>query len=562
MQMSKLYCPTVKETPAEAEVISHKLMLRAALMRRVAAGIYSFLPLGYKVIRRIETIIREELEKAGAQEVHLPILHPGELWQESGRWGEYGPELVKFKDRKKRDFCLGPTHEEIITDLVRHELRSYKDLPVNLFQIQTKIRDEIRPRFGVMRAREFSMKDAYSFHADEASLEEGYQKMYQAYKAIFDRCGLKYRVVEADSGAIGGDSSHEFMVLAESGEDEILVCNTCDYAANVERATSRLSYEDSLPRPEQEKVSTPNLKSINAVAKYLQVPPQYLIKALLFKSDRGPIMALSRGNQAVNIIKLKNATGAVSLELIEESYDGLPVGFLGPQGVDSMTIVADLEVMKMDWAVIGANETDYHIRGIVPGSDFQADIVADIRLAADGERCPRCDGILESIRGIEVGHIFKLGTKYSHAMQATFLDEEGLEKPLIMGCYGIGVTRTVAAAIEQNHDEKGIKWPLPLAPYQVILLNLGRDEAIIEASRQLYQKLQKEGVEVLWDDRDERAGVKFNEADLLGIPLRVIVGRSLEKEGTIEVKERNGGKEYNIPWRGACERLKDILADI
>ncbi len=547
MKMSQAYIPTLKERPTEAETPSHELLLRGGMIRRVAAGIYSFLPLGYKVVRKVEQIIREELEKAGAQEVHLPLLHPAELWQESGRWDEMGDLMVKLKDRRNRDYCIGPTHEEVMTDLIRNELKSYKDLPQNFFQIQTKVRDEIRPRFGLLRAKEFSMKDAYSFHASWESLDVTYRDMHDAYCRIFERCGLDYRVVEADTGPMGGTDSHEFMVLAETGEDSVLFCDNCGYAANVEKAQSKVpKLKEKIDRPEKEEIYTPGVTTIEKLMEKMNLPGEYLFKSLLYKGEKDYYLAIVRGSDQLNENKLIALLGDPFLGLAEDGYRDLPAGFLGPQGEHGLKIIADELVMEMDWGVAGANREDYHIQGIVPGRDFSPDIVGDIRSARHGEGCPDCQGTLEEIRGIEVGHIFKLGTKYSESMKASFLDENGKAHPMIMGCYGIGVTRTVAAAIEQNHDENGIKWPLPLAPYQVILLTLGKDEKLNEESEKIYAELKGKGIEIIWDDRSERPGVKFNEADLLGIPLRITIGKKFLDSGQVELKDRFNNQDHMV----------------
>lgn len=541
MLMKEFFCPTLRELPAEAEVISQQLMLRAGMIRKVAAGIYSYLPLGYRVMKKLETIIREELDKAGAQELLMPVLHPAELWKESGRWAEYGPELVRLKDRKEREFCLGPTHEEIITFLVRHELKSYKDLPLNFYQIQTKMRDEIRPRFGVMRAREFTMKDAYSFHASRESLDECYEKMYHAYCNIFNRCDLDYRVVEADTGPIGGSDSHEFMVTADTGEDQVLYCGDCEYAANIEKASARVKVKEMPVKPKKEMLYTPDIKTIAQLAEYLSVPEEHTIKTLIYRGEKGEYMALLRGNDQINEVKLKNALQENEIEMVVDDSLERPMGFVGPVDQKGFKIISDNLVMKMDWGITGANEKDYHLTGVIPGQDFKPQIIADIRLTQSGDGCPHCSNPLRSARGIEVGHIFKLGTKYSQAMKAFFIDADGKERPFIMGCYGIGVGRTVAAAIEQNHDDMGIVWPWPLAPFQVIVLSLGDSDEINNVAENIYKKLWNIDVETLWDNRKERPGVKFNDADLLGIPLRITVGK-FAKEGKIEIKERASGE--------------------
>jgi prolyl-tRNA synthetase len=544
----------MKETPAEAEVISHQLMFRAGMIRKVAAGIYTYLPIGLKTIRKVENIIREEMNAAGAQELLMPMVQPSDLWKESGRWEYYGKELLRLKDRNERDYCLGPTHEEIITDLVRKEIRSYRDLPMNLYQIQTKFRDEIRPRFGVMRAREFIMKDAYSFDRDDAGAEESYRKMYDAYSRIFERCGLLFKAVEADSGSIGGSHSHEFMVLANTGEDLILSCDKCSYAANLEKAVSRLPEKRNNEKGESktlEKVYTPGKKHVEEVAEFLKVTPEDLIKTIIFETDKGFVAGLVRGDRDVNPLKVKNLLGANFIELASdpdvEKLTKAVVGFAGPIGLP-IPVFADPTVMEMSNAVCGANESDYHFIHVNPKRDIQADQVVDIRLASEGDGCPHCEkGVLEAFRGIEVGHIFKLGTKYSEALGATFLDEKGKEQPVIMGCYGIGVGRTVAAAIEQKHDDNGIIFPMAIAPFEVEILPVQtNNENIMEFSENLYETLRKRDVEVLIDDRNLRPGVRFKDADLIGIPLRVTIGKGFLRDGKVELKVRETGEMTEV----------------
>ncbi len=559
MRRTRAFLPTMKEDPSEAEVISHRLMLRAGMIRKVAAGIYNLLPLGLKVLRRVETIIREEMNRAGAQEVLMPLVIPAEMWKESGRWDLYGKELLRFKDRHDREFCLGPTHEEVITDMVRREVRSYRQLPLNLYQIQIKFRDEIRPRFGLMRGREFIMKDAYSFHATERDAEREYENMYNTYTRIFERCGLRFTAVEAETGAIGGRFSHEFMVLAETGEDVIVSCGTCGYSANLERAECRPP-EGGAGEKEKamEKVHTPGVKSVEEVSRFLGVSPERLIKTMIYETDKGPVVALVRGDLEINEAKLKRLLHCEWIALADEEkvrgVTGAPPGFAGPVGLE-VRIVADHSVSTIVNGVTGANEEDYHYINVNPGRDFAVDTWGDIRFALEGDPCPRCDGRLSLSRGIEVGHIFKLGTKYSEAMRATFLDEKGVERPMVMGCYGIGVGRTVAAAIEQNHDEKGIIWPLPLAPYHVYILPVNvKDASMREVSERIYRGLTDSGVEVLYDDRDERAGVKFNDADLIGIPWRVTVG-SRVKEGKVEIKARDRNEAEIVDIEEAVGRL-------
>jgi len=571
MRWSKTLIPTLKEDPADAEVVSHKLLVRAGFIRQISRGIYDYFPLALRVIRKIEQIVREEMDRAGAQELLLPIASPAELWQESGRWEMYGKELVRFKDRHERDFCLGPTHEEIITDLVRSAVRSYRELPFNLYQIQTKFRDEVRPRFGLMRGREFIMKDAYSFHADIEDCRREYENMYQTYKRIFTRSGLRFRPVEADTGAIGGSQSHEFQVLAESGEDAIVSCNHCDYAANVEKAevktrrpAGRNITEES---PKLEKVSTPGKKSVAEVAEFLKLPTEKFIKTLVYKTDDGEIAAAAvRGDHEINELKLRGVLGCKEINLADEaavaSAAGAVPGFLGPIGLN-LRVVADLAVQGMRGAVTGANEADAHFIQVDQERDFTPSAFADLRLAVAGDPCPRCDqGKLESHRGIEVGQVFYLGTKYSESMGATFLDAEGRERPIEMGCYGIGISRMVAAAIEQNHDSNGIIWPLSIAPFHVLLLPINyKDKAIRDATDGLYQELRQRGVEVLLDDRDERPGVKFKDADLIGIPLRVTIGAKGLEKGCIELRRRQDGKTDEVPVAESAQKLQTILTE-
>jgi prolyl-tRNA synthetase len=551
MRTSQLLLPTLREDPGEAETVSHKLMLRSGLIRKVAAGIYTYLPLGLRIIRKVEHIIREEMNRAGAQELLMPIASPAELWKETGRWNYYGKELFRFKDRHERDFCLGPTHEEVITDLFRREVRSYRQLPLNFYQIQTKFRDEIRPRFGLMRGREFIMKDAYSFDRDEAGARVSYQKMYDAYQRIFTRCGLRFRAVEADTGLIGGTSSHEFMVLADTGEETIVYSDTGTYAANVERAEV-LPPEDSdaeAPRPLRP-VDTPNRRTIEDVTKFLNVEPSRLVKTLLYDTGNEPVAVLIRGDHEANEIKIKRLLGVAEIELAGpatvEKATGAPVGFAGPVGLKDVRIVADHAIKTARNVIVGANRADQHYVDVNWGRDFQVDQFADLRNAREGDRSPRKDGILRTTKGIEVGHVFMLGTKYSELMNAVYLDPNGKECLAVMGCYGIGVGRTAAAAVEQNHDEKGIIWPFPIAPFHVHLLSLGQSAGVTGATERLYEALHAAAFEALWDDRDERAGVKFNDADLVGAPYQVIIGDKGLAEGTIEVKVRKTGEKLKV----------------
>ena len=563
MKLSNMYIPTLKEDPADAEVVSHKLMLRAGMMRKVGAGVYSYLPLGQRVINKFQDIVKEEMNKAGAQEVLLPALQPAELWEESGRLENYGPELMRLNDRHDREFCLGPTHEEVITDLVRDEVRSYKDLPINLYQIQTKYRDEIRPRFGVLRGREFIMKDAYSFDVDQAGLEQSYQDMYDAYCKIFDRCGLEYRPVKADTGTIGGDDSHEFMVLADAGEDTVVYCDSCDYAANLELATAKIDVEESNEAEKDvELVDTPNSSTIEELMSELDLPAEKMIKAVLYESKEEPVLALVRGDYEVNEIKLANHLDLVKVDLAgEEKYQELDTvkGYTGPIDLEDLRIIADDLVMKIVNGVTGANQRDKHYINVTPNKDFEVNEVVDIRTVKPGEKCPECSGNLEQTPGIEVGQVFKLGTKYSKALEATFLDENGKPQPLVMGCYGIGITRTIAAAIEQNHDDYGIKWPTALAPFTVHLLPLGAGDEVKEKAEELYQDLTSSGIEVLLDDRNERAGVKFNDADLVGCPIRITIGARSLAEGELEVKLRQSGEELNISADQAINEINNLI---
>jgi len=542
-------------------------MLRAGLIRKVAAGIYTYLPLGLRVIRKVERIIREELNKAGAQEVLMPIASPAELWQETGRWDFYGKELFRLKDRHERDFCLGPTHEEVITDLVRREVRSYRQLPANFYQIQTKFRDEIRPRFGLMRGREFIMKDAYSFDADEAGAKESYRKMYEAYKAIFARCGLTFRPVEADTGLIGGTSSHEFMVLADTGEEGIAVCDACDYAANLERAELQEHAHKPPPETLRDKrlVPTPGQKTVEEVTAFLKVSAAQLVKTLLYLADGKQVAILVRGDHAVNEVKVKKVLGATDLVMADpatvEKLTCAPVGFAGPMGLSGVRLVADLALKGLVNVVVGGNAADRHWVDVTPGRDFTPDRYADLRYAVAGDACPRCTKPMRIVRGIEVGHVFMLGTKYSEKMKAVYLDQKGQEQAIVMGCYGIGVGRTAAAAIEQNHDAKGIIWPAPIAPYHVHILPLGdKTGKVLTMAHTLEADLEKAGIEVLLDDRDERPGVKFNDADLIGCPYQVVIGEKGLAQGQVELKERRTGTVTKLAPAEVAGRLAELLA--
>lgn len=546
MRTSQMLIPTLRDDPGEAETVSHRLMLRAGMIRKVAAGVYTYLPLGLRVLRKVEGIVREEMNRAGAQELLMPIASPAELWRETGRWDFYGKELFRFKDRHERDFCLGPTHEEVITDLIRREVRSYRQLPLNCYQIQTKFRDEIRPRFGLMRGREFIMKDAYSFDKDEDGAKLSYQKMYDAYQRIFTRCGLTFRAVEADTGLIGGNSSHEFMVLADTGEETIVYAEGGTYAANVERAEALPPAERAAdaPRPLR-KVPTPGARTVAEVCALLKVAPQQLVKTLLYKTSQEVVAILIRGDHEANEIKLKKLLGVTDLELADPETvakaTGAPVGFAGPIGLKGLRILADHATAGLRNIVVGANEADHHYVDANQDRDFVVAQTADLRNAMAGDPSPRGDGPLKVAKGIEVGHVFMLGTKYSKAMGTVFLDPQGQEQLAVMGCYGIGVSRAAAAAIEQNHDAKGIIWPIPVAPFHVHLLPLSQSETVQRQARTLYEQLLQVGIEVLWDDRDERAGVKFNDADLIGAPFHLVIGEKGLAQGLVELKTRKTG---------------------
>lgn len=568
MRYSSFFIPTLKETPSDAEVISHQLMMRAGMIRKIAAGIYTYMPLGLRSIRKFEQIVREEMNRAGAIELLMPGVQPAELWIESKRWAQYGKELLRFKDRKDNEFCLGPTHEEVITDIARREVKSYRQMPVNFYQIQTKFRDEIRPRFGLMRGREFIMKDAYSFDVDSSAADLSYDKMYQAYNRIFERCGLNFRAVEADTGSIGGSASHEFMVLASSGEDAIVSCNACRYAANVEKAEGVALRQAGAGLQPQVKVHTPGQKTIAEVAEFLKLPQSALVKTLICSDGEGQfVMALVQGDHELNELKLKNCLGWDEIRMATDEeilrFTGSPPGFLGPIGLkEELQVVADYAVVAMADFVVGANETDQHFTGVNLGRDFIVSSNADIRLIGAGDPCPRCNGgTLEVWRGIEVGHVFKLGTKYSSAMNATYLDKDGKEQTIFMGCYGIGIGRTVAAAIEQNHDDNGVIWPLPLAPFHcsVVVINAQKDDAALSMGQQLHDKLEAAGVEVLLDDRDERPGFKFKDHDLIGIPLRIVVGGKNLADGKVEYKERAGGEMVLLSPDEAVARVTEAV---
>ncbi len=559
MRVSGLFLSTQREVPADAEIPSHQLMLRAGLIRKEASGIYSFMPLGFRVYRKVENIIREEMDNAGAQELIMPALLPAEAYKASGRWDRFGPEMFRLHDRGGRDFCLGPTHEESFTEAVRDNIRSYKQLPVTLYQIQHKYRDEKRPRFGVMRSREFVMKDAYSFDCDEEGLDKSYNIMYDAYRKIFDRMGLDYTIVDADSGAMGGSGSQEFMVKSDVGEDGICYCNKCGYAANEEKAATCAPAPSEEEMKDIEKILTPDAKTIEELVAFLGTTPDNFVKTILYNADGRIVAVMVRGDREINETKLVNLLGANELELAAfddvEQITGAKVGFAGPVDLKKkIEVIADIEVASMRNFIVGANETDYHFKNVNIGRDFTPDTVADIRSAVEGDLCPKCkEGTMSMARGIEVGHIFKLGTKYSKALGCIYLDKEGKENNMIMGCYGIGVSRTMAAVIEQHHDDDGIIWPEGIAPYQVIIIpTKTNDETIMNLAEDIYSKMTDAGIEVLIDDRNERPGVKFKDADLIGIPMRITVGRAAG-EGKVEVKFRNSSEVTEVE---ASEALK------
>ncbi len=565
MRVSKMFMPTQREIPAEAEIVSHQLMLRAGIMRKIASGIYSFLPLGYRTFRKVENIVRQEMDRAGAQELIMPAVLPAEIYQESGRWEVFGPEMFRLKDRNQRDFCLGPTHEEPFTETVRNEIHSYRGLPLTLYQIQHKYRDEKRPRFGVMRSREFVMKDAYSFDRDEAGLDISYQIMAKAYCAVFDRCNLDYIVVDADSGAMGGSGSQEYMVKSNVGEATVAFCTACGYAANDEKAVcvSKDGIDESIEMP-LEKVHTPNSKTIEELMGFLGLAPDMFAKSIIYLADEKLVIAIVRGDREINETKLTNLLGCKELGLASATdvvaVTGAAVGFAGPLGLKAnVTLIVDNEVSLMKNMVVGANETDYHFKNVSYGRDFNGTTVSDIRTIVKGDPCPKCGLKVDVCRGIEVGHIFKLGTKYTKALNCNFLDEEGKENPMLMGCYGIGVNRTMAAIIEQNYDDNGIIWPLSVAPYHAVVVPVMiSDETQMKMAEEIYAKLVNSGVEVLIDDRDERPGVKFKDSELIGIPFRITVGRKA-KDGLVELKERKGKDSLEL---SPDDAIKLIIEEI
>ncbi|MEJ2135352.1 MAG: proline--tRNA ligase [Desulfofustis sp.] len=566
MRYSQVLIPTMKEVPSEAEVISHQLMLRAGFIKKLTSGIYTYLPYGLAAIRRVENIVREEMNRAGAQELSMPMVQPADLWKESGRYEKYGPELLRFKDRHERESCLGPTHEEVITDIARREMHSYRDLPVNLYQIQTKFRDEIRPRFGLMRGREFIMKDAYSFDVDDEAAEVSYRKMYDAYNRIFERCGLEFRCVEADSGAIGGSFSHEFMVLADTGEDTIAVCNECNWAANLEKAEVKMRDRPAgFEQREMVKVETPGTRKAQSVCEFLGIGPDQLVKTLVLLADGEPVAVLLRGDRELEEVKLKNYLGAADIRPADdkEIFDatGVPSGYLGPIN-SKIRLLADQEVPAMVNLTVGANEKNYHLQNVNFGRDFEVTEVADFRQLTKDDPCPSCGSAIRLVEGIEVGHIFKLGTSYSESMNAYYQDRDGNERPLVMGCYGIGVSRVVAAAIEQNHDDNGIIFPVPLAPYQVTVLNLGlNDPEVSAAAERIYEQLSEAGIDTFIDDRDERPGIKFKDADLLGFPFRITVGKRFKEKAMVEIRCRQDGTSEDIGIDDIVSHISAKLAN-
>jgi prolyl-tRNA synthetase len=566
MRWSEFFLPTVKETPSDAEIISHKLMVRAGLVRKLSAGVYNMLPLGLRVAKKVENIVREEMNRTGALEILMPVLSPAELWQESGRWDVYGKELMRLKDRHGRFFALGPTHEEVVTDIVRKEVRSYRQLPLTLYQIQTKFRDEVRPRFGVVRSREFLMKDAYSFHRDEQCLARTYDKMYEAYSRIFTRCGLRFGPVEADSGAIGGEVTHEFMVFAETGESQVFACE-CGFAATVDRADGEPEAFEGDKKPQAlEEVATPNMRTVEEVTGFLGKQPWELLKTIIYNAGGTFVAVLMRGDREINEVKLAKALGGVSPVMATpeeiQQVTGGPLGFSGPVGLKGVRIIADRTVLGMANMVTGANRADTHLVNVNLARDFEASEVQDLVVTIQGDKCRRCGRPLSTWRGIEVGQIFKLGTKYSEKMKAYFLDEQGNEKPFVMGCYGIGVTRTVAAAIEQHNDRDGIIWPVSIAPFEVHVLPTNvSDEDLKGTAERIYSELVAAGTEVLIDDRDERPGAKFKDADLVGVPFRLTVGEKAAKEGKVEIRSRRTGETTRIAREAAVEATLKMVGE-
>lgn len=566
MLASRLYSPTLRELPADAVVVSHQYMLKAGMMRKIGNGIYSFLPLAWRSIQKVEKIIREEINKTGAQEIMMPIVQPAELWQKTGRWDVFGPEMFKLKDRNDREYCLGPTHEELVTSLIQMDTTSYKQLPVSVYQIQNKYRDEKRPRFGLMRSREFIMKDGYTFDADEEGLDKQYKLMYDAYTRIFTRCGLTFRPVIADSGAIGGSGSHEFEVLADSGEADIVYCENCDFAANIEAVDPLTVKCDIHNDKEKELVETPGQHTIEMVCDFLHAPVAQSVKAVVYNVDGLVVLAMVRGDHEVNETKIQHIYNAINVDMASDEdlkKVGLTAGYISPIGLKrtkNFDILVDPTVMEMQDACCGANEKDEHYIHVNPARDFTDVRVETIRQIQEGDVCPHCGGKIVRCRGIEVGQVFKLGTKYSEALHATFLDNQGKSHPFVMGCYGIGVTRTVAASIEQNHDDDGIIWPVAIAPYEVVIVPANnKSEEVMAAARKLYEDMEDGRDEVVLDDRNERAGIKFKDADLIGYPVRVTIGKKWQQSGCVEIKIRRSGEVVEVPLEEAKDEVLEIL---
>lgn len=566
MLASKLYSPTLRELPSDAVVMSHKYMLKAGMMRKIANGTYAYLPLAFRSIQKIENIIRTEINKTGAQEILMPIIQPAEIWQATGRWNVYGEEMFKLKDRHGRDYCLAPTHEEMVTTLIQMDTNSYKKLPVSVYQIQNKYRDEKRPRFGLMRSREFIMKDGYTFDADEEGMNKQYELMYDAYTRIFTRCGLKFRPVIADSGAIGGNASHEFEVLADSGEADIVYCKDCDFAANIEAVKPNTLTSDVKNDKEKEIVQTPGQHTIEKVCNYLHLPVKSSVKAVVYKLDDTVVLAMVRGDHEVNEVRLQSIYNAINVDMASDEdlkACGLTAGYISPIGLktsEHFDIICDASVMEMQDACCGANVKDEHYIHVNPARDFGNVKVDTIRQIDAGDVCPHCGGKIVLTKGIEVGQVFKLGTKYSEKLDATFLDNNGKSRPMFMGCYGIGVTRTVAASIEQNHDENGIIWPVAIAPYEVVIIPANnKSEDVMKAAEGLYNALESSQDEIVFDDRAERAGIKFKDADLIGYPLRVTIGKKWQESGCVEIKLRRTGEVFEVPYENCAEKVEELL---
>ena len=566
MLASKLYSPTLRELPSDAVVMSHKYMLKAGMMRKIANGTYAYLPLAFRSIQKIENIIRTEINKTGAQEILMPIIQPAEIWQATGRWNVYGEEMFKLKDRHGRDYCLAPTHEEMVTTLIQMDTNSYKKLPVSVYQIQNKYRDEKRPRFGLMRSREFIMKDGYTFDADEEGMNKQYELMYDAYTRIFTRCGLKFRPVIADSGAIGGNASHEFEVLADSGEADIVYCKDYDFAANIEAVKPNTLTSDVKNDKEKEIVQTPGQHTIEKVCNYLHLPVKSSVKAVVYKLDDTVVLAMVRGDHEVNEVRLQSIYNAINVDMASDEdlkACGLTAGYISPIGLktsEHFDIICDASVMEMQDACCGANVKDEHYIHVNPARDFGNVKVDTIRQIDAGDVCPHCGGKIVLTKGIEVGQVFKLGTKYSEKLDATFLDNNGKSRPMFMGCYGIGVTRTVAASIEQNHDENGIIWPVAIAPYEVVIVPANnKSEDVMKAAEGLYNALESSQDEIVFDDRAERAGIKFKDADLIGYPLRVTIGKKWQESGCVEIKLRRTGEVFEVPYENCAEKVEELL---